>query len=144
MMESRTNMTDIDPWTQTLGLLTQLCAPRDVRAAARPREARRTRTGPDPRHKPSAVSARRTVAVSFVERQTATTVSIAWRDATHCSYGDQVWQTARARVGGVCAVSGRPVEPGDSIYRPRPTRPVPLNAGAMILASVLEQIEQAA
>lgn len=143
-MEIRTNATDLDPWTQTLGLLTQLCAARDVPAAARPREARVTRAGANSRSNAPVMSARRAVAVSFVERQTATTVSIAWRDATHCSYGDQVWKTARARISGVCAVSGRPVEPGDPIYRPGPTRPVPLNAGAMILASVLEQIEEAA
>ncbi|WP_175922779.1 DUF3331 domain-containing protein [Burkholderia latens] len=143
-MEIRTNATDVDPWTQTLGLLTQLCAPRDVRASARPRETHRARPGADGRNKLYAMSERRTVAVSVVERQSATTVSIAWRDATRCSYGDQVWQTARARVGGVCAVSGRPIAPGDPVYRPRPTRPVPINAGAMILASVLEQIEETA
>ncbi|KUY62056.1 DUF3331 domain-containing protein [Burkholderia sp. RF2-non_BP3] len=144
MMELRTNATDVDPWTQTLGLLTQLCAPRDVRASARPREARRTRAGADARNKPHAISERRAVAISVVERHSATTVSIAWRDATRCSYGDQVWQTARARVGGVCAVSGCRIEPGDPVYRPRPTRPVPINAGAMILASMLEQIEETA
>ncbi|MBR8060424.1 DUF3331 domain-containing protein [Burkholderia dolosa] len=141
MMDSRTNVTDVDPWMQMLGLLTQSCTVRDVCAAARPRGGRRTRVVVAAA---AAMVERRSVAVSFLERQTATTVSLAWRDATRCAYGEQVWQAARARFGGVCAVSGRAVQPGDAIYRPRPTRPVPLNAGAMILASVLEQIESAA
>ncbi|WP_204356236.1 DUF3331 domain-containing protein [Burkholderia sp. JP2-270] len=146
-MEIRTNVVDVDPWTQTLGLLTQLCAPCDVQASARAREAnevRRTRAGTDARIKTYPISERRAVAIRVIERQSATTVSIAWHDATRCSYGDQAWQTVRARVRGVCAVSGCPIEPGDPVYRPRPTRPVPINAGAMILASVLERIEERA
>lgn len=42
-MDSRTNVTDVDPWMQMLGLLTQSCTVRDVCAAARPRGGRRTR-----------------------------------------------------------------------------------------------------
>jgi hypothetical protein len=44
----------------------------------------------------------------------------------------------RARTADVCAMSGCAISPGDVVYWPN-LRPVPSNAGAMILASVLDE-----
>ncbi|MFH5254098.1 DUF3331 domain-containing protein [Burkholderia semiarida] len=128
-----------DPWQQTLSLLSQLCR-NDVRPLARsigPLHACGTAHQARPR---TAGAGRRAVSVSFVDRVSSTTVTIAWRDSTHCSYGDQTWHVTRARTGGMCALSGRPVRTGDAVYQPR-GRPRPLNAGAMILESVLREAE---
>ncbi|WP_409241550.1 DUF3331 domain-containing protein [Caballeronia sp. INML2] len=54
-----------------------------------------------------------------------------------CCYGDQTWRAMRARTADVCAMSGCAISPGDVVYWPN-LRPVPSNAGAMILASVLD------
>ncbi|GAB6852420.1 DUF3331 domain-containing protein [Paraburkholderia kururiensis] len=147
-MDFATNMTTVDPWTQTLGLLSQLCGG-DTRPAARGREAQAARmagsaaasagTSSAPAQPGSAM--RRSVSLSVIERPTSTTVTIAWRDATHCSYGDQLWHVARARRSGICAMSGRAIRRGDLVYHPRRSRPKPLNDGAMILASVLCEVD---
>jgi hypothetical protein len=76
--------------------------------------------------------------VRVIERQTAQTVTLDWRDPTNCCYREQLWVAARSRVSARCAMSGAPILPGDEIFRPRPTRPAPRNVGAMILASVVE------
>jgi hypothetical protein len=76
--------------------------------------------------------------VRIIERQTAQTVTLDWRDSTNCCYREQLWVAARSRVSARCALSGAPISPGDEIFRPRPTRPAPRNVGAMILASAVD------
>ncbi|SAK76045.1 DUF3331 domain-containing protein [Caballeronia ptereochthonis] len=114
----------LDPWTQTIFQLTSLHEGARIEAPLLGR--------------PVAQAGDRRVAVKLIERPSTTTVTIEWRDATHCCYGDQVWRAMRARNAGVCAMSGCAIRPGDAVYAPNP-RPVPCNAGAMILASVLDQ-----
>jgi hypothetical protein len=115
-----------DPWAQTIFRLTAL---NDGITPDAPVFRR-----------PVAQAGERRVAVKLIERPSSTTATIEWRDSTRCCYGDQVWRAMRARTAGVCAMSGCPILPGDHVYGPNP-RPVPSNAGAMILASVLEQAE---
>jgi hypothetical protein len=76
--------------------------------------------------------------VSLVERTSSSTVTIAWRDSTSCSYGAQIWMGANAKVSGVCAMSGARIQRGDRIFHPRHSKPAPVNAGAMILASAID------
>lgn len=76
--------------------------------------------------------------VSLLERISPSTVTIAWRDSTSCSYGAQIWMGANAKVSGVCAMSGAQIKRGDRIFRPRHSKPAPVNAGAMILASAID------
>ena len=76
--------------------------------------------------------------VRVVDRPTALTLMIDWRDATKCCYREQRWVAAHARVAGRCALSSAPISPGDEIFRPRRAGPVPRNVGAMILASAVE------
>jgi hypothetical protein len=38
---------------------------------------------------------------------------------TLCNYEEQVWSPCLARASGRCALSGKPINLGDSVYRPR-------------------------
>ncbi|WP_027209928.1 DUF3331 domain-containing protein [Burkholderia sp. WSM2232] len=125
-----------DPWQQTLGLLSTLSGGAnsgvgDIAALAQ----RAGRNGA----RLAALSQRSAVQIQVIDRPSRTTATVIWRDSTHCSYGDQTWHASRARTAGVCAMSGRAIQRGDAIYKPRPCRPAPLNAGAMILGSVMNE-----
>ena len=124
-MQANTNLTD--PWMQTIGLLSM--ASSGTHAASRQIDRSLTRHACGPEYIG--------VKVCLIDRPTTSTATIAWSDSTRCCYGDQVWRSSRARAPGVCAMSGRPISPGDAVYRPRPCRPMPLNASAMILTSAL-------
>jgi hypothetical protein len=117
-----------DPWLQTLGLLSALSGDVGVKVLA-PAARKGCRL--------PVMGERFDVQVYVIDRPTQSTATIVWRDSMHCSYGDQVWHASRARSAGVCAMSGRAIRPGDAIYKPRPCRPAPLNAGAMILRGVV-------
>lgn len=123
------NANFIDPWMQTIGLLSLLSG---VSGAGNRRAAASER-------RPQVATPLKGVQVRLIDRPSRSTATIEWRDPTHCCYGDQVWRTSRARVAGVCAMSGRPVRPGDAVYKPRACRPMPINSDAMILRSVLEE-----
>ncbi|WP_367147049.1 DUF3331 domain-containing protein [Paraburkholderia sp.] len=79
--------------------------------------------------------------ITVVERLSDATVLVSWRDATSCHYLDQTWALGVARHQGQCALSGRPIQRGEPIYRPRRrAREHPVNAGAMILAAVIDEV----
>jgi hypothetical protein len=123
------NANIIDPWMQTIGLLS---------VPATGSKGCGTGLNEDNGARHVDGTALHGVTVSLVERQTFSTVTISWRDSTRCCYGDQIWHSSRARTEGVCAMSGRLIRPGDPVYKPRPCRPAPRNAGAMILTSALD------
>ncbi|MGF6773729.1 hypothetical protein P3T18_006243 [Paraburkholderia sp. GAS199] len=127
-----------DPWLQTLGLLSVLSG--DAEAGVVDVAAVAARGGRKAAHLP-VMGERFDVQVHVIDRPTQSTATVVWRDPTHCSYGDQVWHASRARVAGVCALSGRAIQAGDAIFKPRPCRPAPLNAGAMILRVVVNEVE---
>ncbi|MGA7781579.1 MAG: DUF3331 domain-containing protein [Paraburkholderia sp.] len=125
----------IDPWMQTIRQLLPASPAMDVT------DERSTlvRRALSPYYeKPLSVSSSPHLVVTLIERTTSSTVMIAWRDSTRCYYGEQIWRSARAAVAGTCAMSGAQIRRGDRVFRPRRTKPVPVNAGAMILASVIE------
>jgi len=127
----------IDPWLQTVGWLTKLSAATNARARdtqrAGEKVAKRLRAEMDrPQHAD--------VVVSVIDRPTSSTATVAWCDPRACRYGDQVWRASIARQPGTCAVSGKSIGRGDAIYRPRACRPSPLNASAMILAAIVEDV----
>jgi hypothetical protein len=115
----------MDPWTQTIGLLG---TPSRLMAAVEGAAQSRRKT--------PCADGRFGAAVTLIDRPTPSTATIAWRDSTRGCFGDQVWRMARARITGFCAMSGQAIHPGDAVYKPNP-RPTPVNADAMILASVL-------
>jgi hypothetical protein len=130
----------IDPWMQTIRLLScgsQISAVRDevpftTRRCASFGHDSMLSTGPSLH-----------LLVSLIERTSASSVTIAWRDATSCFYGAQIWRAARAKASGVCAMSGAGIKRGDRIFHPRQSKPAPVNAKAMILASVIDAVELA-
>ncbi|WP_418789373.1 DUF3331 domain-containing protein [Paraburkholderia pallida] len=79
--------------------------------------------------------------VRIVERPTVGPVTLTWRDPLCCSYGNQEWYLTRARRTGVCALSGLEIRRGQTVYRPRATRPQALNANAMILKEILDDVD---
>ncbi|CAE6816651.1 hypothetical protein R75465_05637 [Paraburkholderia aspalathi] len=123
------NANIIDPWMQTIGLLS-MPAGESKGCGSGLNEGNRAR------HVDGTVL--HGVRVSLLDRPTTSTATISWRDSTRCCYGDQVWCSSRARTEGVCALSGRAIRPGDAVYKPRPCRPEPRNADAMILTSALD------
>jgi hypothetical protein len=123
------NANIIDPWMQTIDLLS-------VPAGGSRGCGSALNEGNGARHVDG--TALHGVTVSLVDWPTSSTATISWRDSTRCCYGDQVWRSSRARTEGVCAMSGRPIRPGDAVYKPRPCRPARRNADAMILTSALD------
>jgi len=77
--------------------------------------------------------------VMSVERNERRCAVISWSDPTRGHYVEQVWIAAAARGNGCCALTGRQISKGDSIYRPQlKGMPKPFNGSDMILALELE------
>ncbi|MGA7816127.1 DUF3331 domain-containing protein [Caballeronia sp.] len=140
MIRTRKKLTDshpTDPWVHTISVLSLSSA---VTAAI---VSGRFASTNKPKRKPCQLPApmpgeNHQVTVTLIDRPTESTATIAWRDPTHCCYGDQVWRACRSRVEGVCAMSGRAIYRNDVVFKPSRCRASPLNAHAMILAAVLE------
>ncbi|AXF23296.1 hypothetical protein CUJ89_22925 [Burkholderia pyrrocinia] len=56
---------------------------------------------------------------------------IRWVESGRCHYGEQRWRLRVALQPGRCAISGRPIEPGEPVFRPV-RRPLPANGDEMI------------
>jgi len=129
------NANSTDPWMQTIGLLSLLSGVSDA-------DVGRDSAATDKSARKACQLAARVdcceVKVTLIDRPSASTATIAWRDSTNCFYGYQVWRASRSGVEGVCAMSGRTIHRGDAVYQPCAGRRAPLNAGAMILTSVLD------
>ena len=131
--------TDInDPWLRMISLLQVCSAPSaDIPRVPAESDGRRRRSGLGP----AAPCENQGSTVNIIDRPSSNTVTIAWRDATRGSYGDQLWRRIRARSHGVCAISGAFILRGESVFSPWPARPPSANAGAMILASLLDAFQ---
>ena len=80
------------------------------------------------------------IQVEVIERLSGTSVAVLWQDATRCRYADQVWISCRARKKGRCALSGAVIHRDDFVYKPSARSAIPVNADAMILASVIARM----
>lgn len=75
---------------------------------------------------------------SVVEKLSTTTISVRWSDPCMGRYESQIWGIGSAPADAVCALSGKAIRRGDSIFRPRVSRTyVPVNRHRMILASAV-------
>jgi hypothetical protein len=128
-MESQTQV--VDAWGMTIGLLGSLSGDTcpDLPSASRRKAVSRHNTD-----RPVVG-----LTVRVVERSTATRLTLSWRDPSRCAYCDQEWFRTRARRNGVCAVTGRAIQRGEDVYRPRAMRPRALNADMMIHCIVLDE-----
>ncbi|MGF6781351.1 DUF3331 domain-containing protein [Paraburkholderia sp. GAS334] len=124
-------VSQVDPWVQTIRLLSSGSRCADARAD----------TTPVAKHRTSSISRSPHLKVSLIERTTSLTVTIAWWDPTSCFYGAQIWRVASAKVSGICALSGQRIRRGDRIFHPQRSKAAPVNARAMILESALNAIE---
>ena len=77
--------------------------------------------------------------ISVLERPTADTAMISWCDACTGHYGYQKWRLFTTRKRGTCALSGRSIEIGDSVYAPQLLGSTPGNAAAMVLAACIDE-----
>jgi len=74
--------------------------------------------------------------VEIVERPCNGLAILSWRDSRSCCYVEQHWHLRVARHSGVCALTGRAITRGASVFMPL-SRPRPLNADEMILAEAM-------
>jgi hypothetical protein len=128
--------TQTTPWIQTIQLLSRGSALPGICHKTLPRPRRFAALDHDG---PLGTEPSLHRAISLVEWTSSSTVTIAWRDSTSCSYGAQIWMVANAKVSGICAMSGARINRGDRIFHPRHSKPAPVNASAMILASAIAE-----
>ncbi|NTZ88777.1 DUF3331 domain-containing protein [Burkholderia metallica] len=119
-----------DPWLMTVAAIRSFDMPSELWGI--PRRRTSTRDGLrswDARSRPT---------ISVLERPTTDTVMISWCDACTGHYGYQKWRLFTTRKRGVCALSGRPIEIGESVYAPQLLGSTPGNAAAMMLACYVD------
>ncbi|PLZ00168.1 hypothetical protein CY652_22560 [Burkholderia sp. WAC0059] len=79
-----------------------------------------------------------TPSIHILDRPSPRLIAVSWSDPCSGHYGYQVWRASKAACAGRCALSGRPVHPGDLIYRPDARLRRPGNADAVIVASSVD------
>lgn len=76
--------------------------------------------------------------ISILEKLSSSTISVRWSDPCLGHYGNQLWGIGSARTDAICALSGKRIRRGDSVFRPRVYgSQVPSNRDRMILASAV-------
>jgi hypothetical protein len=127
-----------DPWVTTLAAIRQFSSPPDPMHNSPDLSGRPASAGVPLRRRETDGGDVRTFTVTVLEELSNSLFALCWHDPTLCYYGEQVWAPSRARSPGRCALSGKHISLGDSVYRPRTRgRAIPLNGDAMILASEL-------
>jgi hypothetical protein len=133
----------VDPWKRMVHQLMMVCRT-NINACASPQAGGGDRNFAEP---PTRDCGRRFPALSpearpfpqavvrVIERPTRSTAIVYWSDARTCHYGHQGWRARIAIADGACSLTGARIHRGDSVYQPSRSRPKPLNAAAMILAS---------
>ncbi|MEM5312532.1 DUF3331 domain-containing protein [Paraburkholderia sp. JHI869] len=66
------------------------------------------------------------------------TINVSRSDSCLSRYTEQIWCSGRAPIAAICALTGRTINRGDQVLRPR-TRGMPVPAGCyrMILAEMI-------
>jgi hypothetical protein len=131
-------------WQHTLAVLALISSPprfddkKDSSGRLHGRSAAKER-GPNGRAPRSHASA----FIEILERRSATSIVVCWRDATSGRFGDQLWTLGVASRGSICALSDAQIRRGDAVYRPcRRGHSHACNADQSILASALLTNEQ--
>ena len=61
--------------------------------------------------------------IAVMERLSSYMISVSWSDSCSGRYAEQIWCRSRARVPSTCALTGRAIQRGDPVFRPRGARP---------------------
>ncbi len=134
-----------DPWASTLAAIHRFSSPPDPMRNSPDLSGRPCSAGEPFRPRETGDGDVRTFIVTVVEELSNSLFALCWRDPTLCNYEEQVWSPRLARASGRCALSGKHINRGDSVYRPRTRgRVMPLNADAMILASEMVKVRTSA
>jgi Domain of unknown function (DUF3331) len=130
-----------DPWATTLAAIHQFSSPPDPMRNSPDLSSRPASVGEPLRPRETDGDDVRTFTVTVVEELPNSLFALCWHDPTLCYYGEQIWSPCSARSPGRCALSGKRITLGDSVYRPRTRgRVMPLNGDAMILASEMVKV----
>jgi hypothetical protein len=135
---STSSPTGPDPWATTLAAIRQFSSPPGPLRNSPDLHGSHASAGVPNRPRKADGGDLRTFTVTVVEELPNSLFALCWHDPTLCYYGEQVWAPGHAGSPGRCAVSGKHISLGASVYRPRSRgRAIPLNGDAMILASEL-------
>jgi hypothetical protein len=78
----------------------------------------------------------------ILDRLTYSTISVRWSDSQSGVYGEQTWRMGRASRHSRCAATGRQIQRGDVVFKPKTVHyKMPFNGSWMILASVVESFD---
>jgi len=58
------------------------------------------------------------IRIQFLEKPSARTILLSWREPGRCNYTEQLWTLFKARRAATCAMSGKNIRRGDHVYRP--------------------------
>jgi hypothetical protein len=88
-------------------------------------------------------AASRPIRVSVIERLSSLTVSVCWSDPRLGRQDDEVWRLGRARSRSRCLLTGKAIQHGDWIFRPRVERDyLWADRDRVILASAVDEHTQ--
>lgn len=74
----------------------------------------------------------------IVEWLSMRTMAVRWSDSQSGCYGEQLWRMGLSRCHSRCVITGTPISPGDTVFRPVTYEwRVPFNQNCMILASAV-------
>ncbi|WP_321917645.1 MULTISPECIES: DUF3331 domain-containing protein [unclassified Paraburkholderia] len=127
-------------WESTVALLGRMCSPddgADKYMVSGPDNGRDSAKKAPPAR--SGGGATDLANCTIVDRISACSIMVRWRDATVGHYGEQLWKRGNARRSTWCILSGMRVRRGDIVYRPCMRGLRPMNCEEVILARVLEE-----
>ena len=83
--------------------------------------------------------------IAVMERLSLSMITVSWSDSCSGRYAEQIWCRSRARVPSICALTGRAIQRGDPVFRPRGSDVcLPGNRQRMILAATVQPCIDAA
>ncbi|WAS58434.1 DUF3331 domain-containing protein [Burkholderia ambifaria] len=77
--------------------------------------------------------------IAVMERLSLSMITVSWSDSCSGRYAEQIWCRSRARAPSICALTGRAIQRGDPVFRPRGSDVcLPGNRQRMILAATVQ------
>jgi hypothetical protein len=78
--------------------------------------------------------------IAVMEHLSVSVISVSWSDSRSGRYTERIWCRSRARAPSICALTGREIQCGDPMFRPRACEVcLPANRQRMILAATVQE-----